>query len=426
MNYEKIDLDSVGLVSYDFAPRCIQPDSLLHWPVFDHFHTVLESANTFLSINPGVHAVACETLHLRVEKDHIRDPDRSDYFQTGEILRPFVKGLRVWVQKRPENLRSPIPDQINYINFVPNIAKTEAADKNPMEIITEMNDWIKEHRIPGRIISIDTLQMRGVEGEVNVDITSWKQDSAAHVKQSFLNFFRIFYVIDASYPVEEIGFMDFLPETLEGVGIFSWPIVERLPEVVDHVSQWAKRLPPNVRLLNFQTILCRSDYKMCLDPYKTYYWDEYFHVYHRRLLRIGYALTTEKSLPVVPVANMVTTVLFAPGIVRDPHWYKWSGAYETQSTVKERMNAWIKLTQASVVGVETLAYKASTGAECSEGFNAMHTWNEKGRHGAKQEQYLICLRVYINGAPDEPKDFLWPKTLLDWEKENPSSNCKFC
>lgn len=419
MNYDRVDSKNIRLVSFDFAPKCIRPDSLLNWPAFDNFFTVLESVNSFLTTNPELAVVSCETIHLRVEKDHIREPERSDYFQTGEILRPFVKGLRIWVQ--PKQAPSPPPDQISYVSFVPKVEEKEGTPKSLVELTSKINHWLKQSPIPGRIVSLETLQIRGVQGQVNVDMTSWREEaSIMHIKQSFLHFFRIFFVLCDEPIHQEVGFADFFPRTLEGVGIFRWPVVQRLPDVMTQVNEWMAHLPASLRLLNIQTLLCRSDYRDNTDAYKTFYWDEFFHVYHKRVLRAAYVITNRNQ---TNVPRFISTKLFAPGVIRDPKWYRWSGAYETQEVVKQRMDDWVRQTQARVIAVETLSYKTSTGAEMSEGFVAMHTWNGTGRHGPKQEQYVICLRLYVESIPDEPKDFFWPKTLVDWKKKKRKRCC---
>jgi hypothetical protein len=231
-----------GLKSYDFIPKCIKPDSVFHWPQFEKFSSLVGPVNEFLRQNPFLSVKSCETAHFRVEKDHLREPENSSFIQVGESLQPFVKGLRLWVFDRssPSSaVQKSSHDEIGYITFVPQL-NGEAAN-TLADLTTKVNEYLQTTPLPGRIISLESLQMRGVtEGDVDVDASSWKPTfSLASLQHGFLSLSRIWFV-RGQPQYETVGMADFFPAKLDcpEALVYGHFKFQRIPEVMQSVDNW--------------------------------------------------------------------------------------------------------------------------------------------------------------------------------------------
>lgn len=423
MEFKKSDPSITGLTCFDFVPKNIRPNSLLHWPQFEPFATLLEPANAFLRTNPHLIVRNCETIHFRVENDHIKNQDDSDFTEIGVDVAPFVKVLRLWVQPRQDGGED--VQQLGYVTFLPSTSLEDKQNPQTLQGLTnQVNAWLKQNPLPGQILSVESFEMRGVDGVVDADSTSWKISTPlVSLLSSFLQCLRIFYITGEPRH-EEIGFADFLPAVLEPGGDHNFPTVQQFPMMINSVNRWLSTLPENVRLANIQTILCRAHEKtgIPIHMYTTFRTDLPLHNYFLRYLRVVFIIPLhEPTAPPSYLKRQIHTKLFVPGLVRDPTWYRF-GKFERQGIVKERLDSWIWQTQARVVTVETVIYKPNNRGERHEGFAACHTWHarydEKNQEQEPvSEQCLVCYRVYLEDDTVDPPGFSWPKTSEDYQRE---------
>ncbi|XP_055341563.1 uncharacterized protein LOC129590388 [Paramacrobiotus metropolitanus] len=413
-----------GLTYVDFVPKCLRPDSLLHWPEFEPFSTLIGPANAYLREHPHLTISGCETIHLQVEKDHIRNPDQSEFDLFGETAKPFVKALRIWLQPRDKN-ESHEAQQIGYVSFIPSVLPN--VSQTLADLTKQANDWLHANPLPGRILSVETLLIRGVHGEINPDASAWKQKTslAALTKQTFIQSFRIFYHTTPHPAHEDIGFVDFLPRMVESGGMFSFPRGEQFTDVLRALNQWVTSVPGNVRLLNIQTLLTRATrHGDPLNIYTACYTDAEFHEFHWRFLRLAFAAPRlEPSAPPVYALPTICSRLFVAGLTRDPKWYR-RAELERLSVVRERLDRWVRGSGCRVLFVETVTYKTFTGNERAAGFDSMHTWNEyhydssSKSHRPQVEQYVVGFRVYFQGEVREVTGTTPARSLDDYRLEN--------
>ena len=424
MGSEKKHLSfSSGLNSIDFIPKCVRPDSFLCWPAFKSFSTLIAPANQYLREHPNLQVITCETVHFLVEKDGVKHPENSDYFQVGEDIRPFVKGLRLWLQPQKDGQK--VPQQIGYVTFLP---KTDTTGHESIKQLTkQVNDWLIQNPLPGKILTIESQVIRGVDGKFNPDSTSWAMVSAlTSLQHSFIQCFRIFYTLEQP-AYENIGFADFFPATIKQGSFISYPATEQWWKVLKNVNQWLPSLPSNVRLLNMQTLTCRANEKSgkAENVYTAFYSGDDFHKYYLRFLRVAFAVPTrEYAAPPPYSVRRLNSRLFVPGLTKEPRWYR-NAEFEGQSHVKKRIGAWAKLANIKILAVETVVYKTVSGGERYDGTQAMHTYNETHHDTTTRsekpdnEQYLRCYRIYTEDSVKDPKGFEHPKTIEEYRRERP-------
>jgi hypothetical protein len=152
---KKAEILEGGLKCHDFIPKCTRSDSIILWPKFDKFSTILQPANEFLRRNPLLSVKSCETVHFRVDKNYVADS--SEFDQMRDQLKPFVKGLRLWVTPRSCNSFATStcdPDQIGYVTFVP---QTDIEATNTLsDLTTKVNEYLQNNPLPGRLIDVES------------------------------------------------------------------------------------------------------------------------------------------------------------------------------------------------------------------------------------------------------------------------------
>ncbi|OWA51041.1 hypothetical protein BV898_15543 [Hypsibius exemplaris] len=411
-----------GLLTFDFTPQCLAPDSTFSWPEFAKFSTLIGPANDFLQQNPGLAVKSCETAHFRVDGDSIRKPEKSDFKQVGESLRPFVKGLRLFATRRNNQSINQPPDQLGYTTFH---LEVDPKLPNTLSHLTEkVNDYLKRTPLPGKLVAVESLQFRGVSPGFDTDTTCWKPDTSFFLsQQEFLTVFRIWFTLGRPQ-CETIGFADFFPAVLDAGGWLSKATVEELPSVMANVNRFINALPSNIEILNVNTLASRTnksaEYHLA---HYTFTEDDKFHKYYIKFIRIAYVVQPQAAAPPAYEQRHFTTELFAPGLLEEPGFFS-SGVFEPQSVVRARMDDWVRHTQANVVAVETVVYKSKTGGEGRNGFGAMYTWNEEHYNSSTKrtepsnEQYLICYRVFLEGAVRHPPGYERPRGIEEYRREN--------
>ncbi|XP_055356992.1 uncharacterized protein LOC129602060 [Paramacrobiotus metropolitanus] len=278
-------------------------------------------------------------------------------------IRIFIRSKITVQQMWNRNLfkRSDPVQQIGYVSFLPSVAPS--CSQTLSNLTQQTNDWLRRNPLAGRILSVETLLIRGVEGEIDADASAWKQKTCMAAlqglhKQTFIQLYRIFYET-MPHPVhEDIGFVDFVPRMLEPGGLVSYPRGEQFPAVLHALNQWASTMPGNVRLLNIQTLLTRANKQgQPLNLYNACYTDVECHEFYWRFLRLAFVAPREESAsPPVYAFPTIHSRLFVAGLTRDPGWYH-NAELERLSVVKERLDRWVRESGCRVMCVETVTYK---------------------------------------------------------------------
>ncbi|XP_055349024.1 uncharacterized protein LOC129595913 [Paramacrobiotus metropolitanus] len=423
-NSSPVGTNPSGLTFHDFVPSMRRAGTITHWPSFERFSSTIKKANDFLTAHSTLEIVNCETVTFHLTHDGVRDFNKTDFVLYGEIHNGFVTGLRVWTQPCTDTSRTTV-QQIGCFSILPSIDKDRGAATTLDHLTYEANNWLKRNPVPGRLINVQTVEMRGLrQGKVDVDASSWTQAASSNSSQphTVLQFFRVFYLIGEPCG-EEIVFMDIFPTMLKSKGLAdSEAEFEPFSTVFDKATDCLATLPDKYRFLNMQTLQCRSIGGVPFrNIYSTFYQSSPFHKHYLRFLRI----TCAKSMKIPSSVNVSTMRchLFEPELLQDPGKWIHLAKFESLTLLQKRIDQWVRNSGVHVVTAESVSLKTNSGAERTQGHDAMYTWNEtradsRGVEQATFEQYITCLRVYYTDGGKTAEKPVWPRTISDYRREN--------
>ncbi|XP_054709337.1 uncharacterized protein LOC129219042 [Uloborus diversus] len=404
--------ESAGLTFIDFLPKCREPGGLFSKPVFETFRTVVDRANEWHRLNPQWEIKTCESVEFKNKGENV-DYEKMTYFEHGEGETWFIRGLRLWIVKRDstnERIR-----EIGFINIVPEERSEKGRFSTSFErlqdVISKFNSKITENPIPGRIVTIESQEMKMTTmGEFDPDQSNWEE--RGNMNKRFIFIIRIFFEIMNGIP-EEIGVADFSPDVVKKRGIFSLPEYEPFSNVVKKASDWCAQ-HTGLKFVNAQSLEIKIPADSSgddVDTQKMHYTEHGSRsTFYIRIVRVAYtkivqdvniskkqpsSLTQLTCKTFVP--EQLSTGLFVP-------------EFENLTKTKQRISAWVKATGALVVSAETAAVRVSTGGEAKHGPEASFTFNET----EKDEYWIFVIRLYLNGQyNDPPSNLLPPLTEID-------------
>ncbi|XP_055929538.1 uncharacterized protein LOC129960270 isoform X1 [Argiope bruennichi] len=387
------------LEKIDFLPECRDPGGIFSRPDFASFRTLIDRANEWLLANPRWKAITCESVEFKTRGENV-NYERMVYMEYGEHATTYVRGLRLWVSEKQVDYD--IPQQIGYLNLVPDqMSGTGGIFSSPDyetldEVVSRYNRMTHTRPIPGRIITIETQEMKlKLSGEADPDRSYWTE--RGNTQKRFLFVIRIFFELSDGVP-EEIGIMDFVPNPISSGGVFSFPKYEPFCTLVYQASNWCAR-QQGIRICNVQSVEMKFKSGRELNTQKMSYVEHGGRLTsYVRILRLAYTKIRDYSYrnlyPGINVSVLtcrtfvpvqLTTGIFVP-------------EFETLYATKDRVTAWVRATGANVISAETTAMRMYTGGEAKHGSEATFTYNRVERN----EYWIFVIRLYINGAPPEP------------------------
>ncbi|XP_055355752.1 uncharacterized protein LOC129601063 [Paramacrobiotus metropolitanus] len=368
-----------GLVSVDFIPNLTKPGGIFTWAEYEPFPVILQRANEWLSKNPILMLRTCETVEFNTQSSGaVVNSIESVYQLYGEGANRYVRGLRLWMQPRTDG--SSAIQQIGYYNIMPSVRvgvfSVDTAERLDT-LIAQANTLFATNPIQGSIRTIETVPLRVGANGVDPDCTAWTERGST--SETFIYMLRIFYETGPPQ-YESIGIADFVPGVLSEGGLMGRPVLERFPQVLSKAHQWLLSQTPHLRVANVQTLYYKQRWTTHMDTLRMTYTENDLHSYYVRYLRVAYALTN----PNMPPQNTggpirLNSKLFTPGMLEPPGCCS-VGKFENQIQVRERMAGWMRATGAKVISVETVPMRIFSGAENTEGFDTMHTWNKVVSH----------------------------------------------
>ncbi|CAL1298530.1 unnamed protein product [Larinioides sclopetarius] len=284
------------------------------------------------------------------------------YLEYGEHTTTYVRGLRLWVGEKETDFD--IAQQIGYLNLVPNeIGGGGGIFSSPDyecldDVVSKYNREVRTRPLPGRIITIESQEIKLKHSlEVDPDRSHWVERGSG--PKRFIFVLRIFFEIS-----------DGVPEEIEEGAVN--------PQKMNYLEH-GNRLTCYVRILRLAYTKIRDSSNKSLYP-------------DMNISR----LTCRTFVPV-----QLTNSIFVP-------------EFESLHATKERVTAWVKATGAKVISAETAALRMYTGGEERHGTEATFTYNRAER----SEYWIFVIRIYINGAPQEP-----PKEMLPPVPEIEDQGC---
>ena len=204
----------------------------------------------------------------------------SCLFVPGKGSRKYIRALRLWLQPWPPN-EQPTPQQIGYFDVVPRVqthtfSRDEVLDRLDT-ILDQTNRMLASNPLSGKIITIETDTVK--IGQDTND-TYWCEEGWSNPQ--FIYRLRIFYILGPP-AFETVGIADFTPVQQAS------ETFEPFHSVLAKAHTWVKAQPPELRILNAQTILYRT--KGDIDTLKMIYNEGDTYMYFIKYLRIAYTIT---------------------------------------------------------------------------------------------------------------------------------------
>ncbi|XP_064652669.1 uncharacterized protein LOC135503175 [Lineus longissimus] len=419
----------------DFWPNKLTDSGLFSLPTFEPFGACMQRANQWLQQNPNVEVILCESAEERIEYGGTINPEKTYFHVSGKFRTLFVRGLRLWFGLR---LTPGPPLQISYINTVPGMIRgggflREAQFERLPQVLDGLNKMFKENPLPGKIINIETQDMKlDAQWSGNMSIApdqSVFSDGGDH-GVFYLFVIRVFYVCGPP-AYEEVGMVDFSPRCLSAGGMMKMPSFQGFSAATYQAAQWIQQYQQSIRITNIQSI----DIKMNMRGFgsgnltvdnqaMSFYEYGKMSTCYIRNVRVCYTkpFNGAPPSPAPPIALAVK--VFYPvqlsnvGMLSMP-------SFETFSQTMQRAGAWLQVVGRRVISVETVPvfmtvyehmaqHGGGNGAECSMMIGG----------GDNMTSYQFVIRVYLDGPYQEPPAEVLPplppsaQNVTHWTQEN--------
>ncbi|XP_015904789.1 uncharacterized protein [Parasteatoda tepidariorum] len=392
-----------GLTFVDFLPEQRSRGGFFSQAKYETFRSLVDRANDWLRANPQWKIKTCESVEFKDKGNEI-DSEKMIYLEYGEASTCYIRGLRLWISKR--NSGEERSQQIGYINIVPEKKKdggifSSAVFEDLDEVIDRFNSMIKNQPIPGRIITIESQEMKTKQSsDFEPDKSSWIE--SGQMANHFLFVIRIFFELSDA-EVEEIGIKDFIPDILERGGIFSLPKYELFSTMVNKASVWCSQ-QADIRICNAQSLEIKVRRGNEVDTQKMNYFEHSGRAtFYVRILRLTYVkppLYTKTDFKSSDISH-ISCKSFVPVQISSGIFFP---EFETLNETKERISAWMKATGARVINCETTAMRLHGAGESKYGSEATCSCSQSERN----QFWVYVIRLYINGPYVEPSAGMLP------------------
>ncbi|XP_067141162.1 uncharacterized protein [Centruroides vittatus] len=358
---------------------------------------LIERANVWLRGNPLYEVKTCESVEFKSRQ--VPSLEKMTYVEYGKTFTHYMRALRLWLVVR-NGLEQRPPQKIGYCNLIPNVVDNPMFGSAQYEKLNQVLDRFNNsilRNIPGRIISIESQEMKQSSSGFDPDRSNWSESGEYATK--FLFVIRIFF--EHGEPEgEQIGIADFVPRTIYEGGLLSNPEYEPFSNVVKMASQWcaAQRC---IRYCNAQSLELKVKYDGAVDTQRMSYTEHGGrNTYYVRILRVTYTKCSElNALPPPLHLNCKTIVPYQVTVGA------LSEEYEGLTMVKERLKRWVELTGARVLSAETAAMRLRTGGEARHGIETTFTYNRSELN----ERWIYVFRLYLDGYYADPPAHLMPQ-----------------
>ncbi|KFM82596.1 hypothetical protein X975_05027, partial [Stegodyphus mimosarum] len=399
------ELRGKGFSFIDFLPQIRESGGFFSEPVYETFRALVDRANAWLQANPQWEIKTCESVEFKASGGDV-DTETMTYLEYGTTVNSYIRGLRLWLLERPD--KNGTGQQIGYMNLKPRQTSNGGIFSSPtyeslQEVIDRFNVMIQTNPIPGRIITIETREMKTKSStDLDPDISNWRERGDIGYTK-FLFVIRIFFEI-VKGPSEEIGIVDFIPNTTKQGGIFSFPKYEPFSSVVEKASNWCTQ-QDRLRFCNAQSLEIKLKMGGDIDTQKMEYVEHGNRkTFYVRILRVTYtkAPSQEQKFMREPLSvRQLTCKTFVPVQLTSGFFVP---KFETLNETRTRVSAWVKATGAQVFSAETAALRMFTGGEAKHGTEASFTYNREER----SEYWIFVIRLYLNGKYEEPPPEMLP------------------
>lgn len=284
------------------------------------------------------------------------------------------------------------------------------------ELLERYNKQLAHLPAPGRVLAVETQETNVPSfSDFDPDLSYWSEHGRHN--RHFIFVVRIFYDV-GSTEYEEIGVADFVPVRQTAGSMASMPTYEPFSNVIDRAAQWCAQ-QSLLRFCNAQSLEIKLKSDPALGPSNfsgsvgkrtvvdtqcmSYMERAKIATFYVRVLRVAYCkklVPPESGLPSLPPLSLHCKTFMPLPLKRNVFLPEFEGL----SATKKRIEAWIRATGAQVLSCETVAMRLFIGGEAYGGIESSFTFNS-GKHN---EYWIFVLRVYLDGAYQEPLHEVMP------------------
>ncbi|CAD5120490.1 DgyrCDS9056 [Dimorphilus gyrociliatus] len=235
-------------------------------PKYESFRTLVSRCNDWLRVNSQLKVVSCETfsVNLPSEKKKGIVNCKKTVLETGttpslnitKLQDRYIDVIKCFrVHLKPKcSLDSAEPDQIGYLNILPEILKEAGIFSYPEfsswnDTLKSLNQYLKQQPISGRILCVQSLGFYRTEKSFDPEDCRMREHSFGGSNSFQL---RLYY-LQGEPAHEELGSIDFPPNLIRKPGALTLGKVEKLSSVVDRVQSWISS-QKGIKVTNIQTI----------------------------------------------------------------------------------------------------------------------------------------------------------------------------
>ncbi|CAH1777462.1 unnamed protein product [Owenia fusiformis] len=392
------------LAHKDFLPKLLKKHTFSA-DEYEPFSLVMQHVNNWLSENPVVSVVQCQSLvwPSTLNKQFFTDQAIHIKSRKNGSKTKCTRGLRLWYYADSPHSRTP-SICIGYRNFLPE------PDEKLSHLVGRVNRGLNAFPLEGNILNVETVPLK--------TSSAYKHDPALAERSVWLEqpedgkryalFLRIFFIHSNHYDRDaEIVMKDFIPvynqKSKQNAGY------ELFNEVLERASRWISH-HDGYKFINLQSIPMKDKNIMEM----------------RGAPVVEKCFFTEHGCSVAGATNGEATMYFQilrvifvkpmQGVTNPTHLSvrtfvpmslpEVPDTYEELTQTVDRVNSWISSAGATVFGMETVPIRLSPtlpmSAAISLGSDLTYTMVKAEEACKGVEKWAFIVRLYLSGDYAEP------------------------
>lgn len=371
----------------DFLPERKTGGAGGNWETTETFNKLVDAANAWLKMNGDVQVKTCQTMTW-MSHDVKNLGSGEVMFMSKSVAENtptyFLRGLRLWLVPRLLNK----PYTLCCTDFQP-----DSTDLSIPHLVSRINAKIDHKQLKGDVITVETVSIPVIEGNVDTRMTKWTETMDNDVPYVF--HLRVFHVQEqttgklsaaSESSSFQIGIKDIVPMATEDG-------YEGFEDLVERGNAWLKEQPEQQStIVNMQSIIAQRDNDCHMATGSACFYEtpginspnavDFF-----RILRIVYVIRSSSGqldLDVQPTVCPINYETFTPELVR----LKESSPKERLEKMNETFSKVIAFLRNS--GVDVISAEMVS--------NPVQLYSpDDATHQSDEIRFLLTIRVFISG-----------------------------
>ncbi|XP_071153955.1 uncharacterized protein [Mytilus edulis] len=403
--------ETIPPITYvDFLPQKTHAEIATD-PTFSDFSSIIEQANSWLTLNPEYSLWKCETVTFKIKNDFTSDQDDPVYMESAFGLNRYLSGLRLWLVPQMNStlpvaqigFTTALPGKLDEYNYV--IASSHSTIQDSIE---QLNKQFIKKPLPGVILNVEMIEFHENEssGSMSIDPnkTYWEEKGTENMVK--ISAVRVYFIIGKPEYVK-IGYHDEQP-SMQHVPFSTVVKFGPFRDVVTKMGYWLKS-QKGIRVVNLQSINVvvsySRDVKAHLDPTQNCSTEKTG--IESRYAKVLRAFYVQQKSDEVPYSSLnLHTRLFVP-VLRE------GKLFESVSKTMQRTIKWLDYTRVPPFSVETIQYQVYLGGESVGNLEDKVDKSVRRTNGRYQ---LSTFRIYFPSEFSEPPPEIAPEvdTAAGW------------